>query len=222
MLEFLFLSLGLLAIWLVLFLWRTHLRHKMFWVSFFTMFFGLTEPLFVPEYWSPNTLFNLARTTGFDIESLIFSFAVGGIASVLYETFTPIKKKKIKEMGFFHWVSLLFAPLLFVPLYFLAPFNVIYSVFICLFLGSLLAILCRHDFLKPVIYGGVLFGLMYFLTILVSLIFFPTFVQSQWNLQAISGILILGVPLEEIIFAISLGSLWSTYYEHFKRVRLVQ
>jgi hypothetical protein len=32
----------------------------------------LTEPLFVPDYWNPPSLFDLARRSGFDIESVIF------------------------------------------------------------------------------------------------------------------------------------------------------
>jgi hypothetical protein len=59
-------------------------RHQkaMLWASLFTTPIGLTEPLFVPEYWSPPSLFDLARTTGFDIESQIFSFGIGGIGAV--------------------------------------------------------------------------------------------------------------------------------------------
>merc|ERR1711991_1029478 len=53
-------------------------------MSLITMPFGLTEPLFVPEYWMPPSLFDLAEKTRFDIESLIFSFAIGGIGVVLY------------------------------------------------------------------------------------------------------------------------------------------
>lgn len=37
--------------------------------------FGLTEPLFVPKYWNPPSLFDLAQRTGFGIKSLIFCFA---------------------------------------------------------------------------------------------------------------------------------------------------
>lgn len=44
--------------------------------------FGLTEPLFVPEYWMPPSLFDLALNTDFDIESLIFYFGIGGIGAV--------------------------------------------------------------------------------------------------------------------------------------------
>jgi len=70
-----------LVIWIVLFLIKKGVRKEMLWASILTAPFGLTEPLFVPEYWNPPSLFNLAAKTGFDIESLIFCFAVGGIGA---------------------------------------------------------------------------------------------------------------------------------------------
>ena len=76
--EWLTFSLILSGIWIVIFIIRPNLRKEMFWVSLFTMPFGLTEPLFVPKYWNPPSLFNLAARTGFDFESLIFSFSIGG------------------------------------------------------------------------------------------------------------------------------------------------
>jgi hypothetical protein len=59
-------------------------------ISWVTMLFGLTEPLFVPEYWAPPSLFDLANKTGFDIESLLFSFAIGGLGVVLYRLVYPM------------------------------------------------------------------------------------------------------------------------------------
>ncbi len=47
--------------------------------SFATALLGLTEPIYVPRYWTPPSLFELAQRTGFDIESLIFAFAIRGI-----------------------------------------------------------------------------------------------------------------------------------------------
>ena len=73
-----------LAIWGVIFLFHKNLRSEILIVSFWTMPLGLTEPLFVPLYWNPPSLFNLAQRTGFDIESLIFCFSIGGVGSVLY------------------------------------------------------------------------------------------------------------------------------------------
>lgn len=68
-------------------------------VSLWTSLLGLTEPLFVPEYWAPPSLFDLASRTGFDIESFIFSFAIGGIAVVIYEHFTWRRIKTTQKYG---------------------------------------------------------------------------------------------------------------------------
>ena len=77
-------SLIILALWVVIYISKKGVRKEMLKMSLITMPFGLTEPLFVPEYWFPPSLFDLAEKTGFDIESLIFSFAIGGIGTVLY------------------------------------------------------------------------------------------------------------------------------------------
>jgi len=74
--------------WVLLYLFFPSHRKAMLWVSLFTAPFGLTEPIFVPEYWAPPSLFELALRTGFDIESLIFSFGIGGVGAVLYSVIT--------------------------------------------------------------------------------------------------------------------------------------
>ena len=88
-------SLIILALWAITYLSKKGHRKEMLKMSLITMPFGLTEPLFVPEYWFPPSLFDLAKKTGFDIESLIFSFAIGGIGTVLYNL---IFKKNLAEI----------------------------------------------------------------------------------------------------------------------------
>jgi uncharacterized protein YggT (Ycf19 family) len=78
-------SLIFLLLWLLVYFFKKPFRKEMLRVSIWTMPFGLTEPLFIPQYWNPPTLFNLGQKTGFDLESLIFSFAIGGIGSVLFK-----------------------------------------------------------------------------------------------------------------------------------------
>ena len=85
-------SLLLLVVWFGLFLAKPKLRKKMLWVSGLTTTLGLTEPIFIPKYWAPLTLFDWGRRYHLDIESFIFSFAVGGIASIVYETLTKTKR----------------------------------------------------------------------------------------------------------------------------------
>lgn len=54
--AYLALSGVLLGVWLVLYLATRAVRREMVEVSLGTMLLGLTEPLFVPEYWNPPTL----------------------------------------------------------------------------------------------------------------------------------------------------------------------
>ena len=69
---------------MALYLTSPRLRGVMWRASVATTLLGFTEPLFVPTYWNPPSLFELARRTGFDIESLIFAFGIGGIGVALY------------------------------------------------------------------------------------------------------------------------------------------
>ena len=89
-------SLILIGIWgVVWFLVRRRdLRRQMIIISLWTSLLGLTEPLFVPAYWLPPSLFDLAANTGFDIESFIFSFAIGGLGFILYMLVFPIEKEE--------------------------------------------------------------------------------------------------------------------------------
>ena len=114
--------------WLGLWLLAPVSRAVMWRVSLATMPFGLTEPLFVPEYWNPPSLFDLAQTTGFDLESLVFCFAIGGVGSVLYNVLTRQRPQTMplleREPPRHRWHrAALFVPIMtFIGLYWL-PWN---------------------------------------------------------------------------------------------------
>ena len=213
-------SLILLSIWLLIWIISYKSRKEMFWVSFFTMPFGLIEPLFVPEYWNPPSLFDLAAKTGFDIESIIFSFAIGGIGAVIYETIFKVKHKKMSRHEMhskrhrFHLLALTSPVIIFLPLLFFTKLNPIYSASIAMFIGGIAAILCRPDLKRKILVGGVIFLALYFIFFMLFNLAYPGLVLEIWNLLAISGILIIGVPLEELMFAFTFGMLWSSIYEH--------
>lgn len=56
---------------------------------------------------------------------------------------------------------------------------------------------------------------LYFVYFLTLIAMFPGYIQQVWNLNAISDILIAGIPIEELMFAFAFGFFWSTLYEHF-------
>jgi hypothetical protein len=198
----------------------------MFWVSLCTMPFGLTEPLFVPKYWNPPSLFNLAGRTGFDIESLIFSFAVGSIGAVLYLSFVRMREEKMSNIEMrsrrhrFHLLALTSPVIAFLLLKIFTNLNPIYSASIAMFVGGVAAILCRPDLKKKILIGAILFLALYVISFLFFNIVYPRAVHKYWNLSAISGILVLDIPLEELMFAFTFGMMWSSVYEHIQWYKL--
>src|SRR3990170_6598517 len=143
-------SLFFLLIWIILYLSgnpslreKPAFRKEMLSISFGTMLLGFTEPLFVPEYWNPPTLFDLAQLTGFDIESLIFTFAIGGTGSVLYRVIYKknIMKMEINEMKSSRHqlhIYILFLPVpIFIVLAIFTQLNHIYCGVIAMFAGAL-------------------------------------------------------------------------------------
>lgn len=217
-------SLILLAVWLVVYfsLKSRQSRKEMLTVSWWTSLLGLAEPIFVPVYWTPPSIFDLAQKTGFDIESLIFAFGIGGLAVIIYEKIFHTKHEKISRAERhhrrhkYHLLALFSTPIIFLLLFVFTDLNPIYSTIIALIGGGLFAWYCRPDLKKKMIVSAFIFLAIYFLYFLTLIAVFPDYVEQVWNFSSISGILILGIPLEELMFAFSLGFLWSSIYEHIK------
>jgi hypothetical protein len=190
-------------------------------ISWLTMLFGLTEPLFVPGYWAPPSLFDLAEKTRFDIESFLFSFAIGGIGVVLYRLVFPAELSALSEHEKYHKRHQLHRVILFLPVaifLILAVFtslNHIYCGVIALFIGGVATLYCRPDLKAKIWVGGLLFLGFYIVYFGSLLLVFPGFVDAYWNLAALTGIKIIGIPMEELLFAFTFGMYWSGLYEHF-------
>ena len=209
-----------LAPWAAFYLAFLLQRKTMLWASAFTAPFGLTEPLFVPAYWNPPSLFDLAACTGFDIESLIFTFGIGGVGAVLYSTLTgrgtrPLASHEKHQPLHRHHYKALASPFIAFPILYLFPWNPIYPGIVAMFIGAAATIACRPDLKTKTWVGGLLF-LGYYVIFLLGLEWTaPGYIERVWNLAALSGVLVFGMPLEELAWAIAFGLYWSGVYEHF-------
>lgn len=213
-------SSALLILWLAAYAGFPRQRKEMLWASLFTTPFGLTEPLFVPSYWNPPTLFNLAQNTGFDLESLIFSFGIGGIGAILYNILTgsipvalPPADRAAPRHKLHTWA--LAVPFVLFPFLYLLRWNPIYSAIVAMGFGAIAALSCRPDLAAKISVGSVLFLAYYTLFLLGLEWTSPGYIERVWNLPALSGLEIAGLPIEELLFAMAFGAYWSSVYEHF-------
>lgn len=193
----------------------------MLWASAFTTPFGLTEPLFVPEYWNPPSLFDLAQRTGFDLESLVFCFGIGGVGAVVVNI---LRRRVARPVALgerhdrhhrFHRLVLLTPFMLFAVLVPLG-WNPIYPGIAAMAVGAALNAWCRPDLARSTAIGAFVF-LAYYAVFLAGLEFSAPdgYIERVWNLDALSGVVVGFMPLEELLFAAGFGAYWAGVYEHF-------
>lgn len=205
--------------WAVVFAARPALRRRMLWASVLTAPFGLTEPLFVPEYWNPPSLFDLAQRTGFDIESLIFCFAIGGLGVAGYGALTAAPLRRMDHLARsspqhrWHWLALVSPVIAFAGLI-LLDWNPIYPGILALVVGAVAALLCRTDLWRNTLYGGGVFLVLYAVFLLGLKWLWPGYIEAVWNLSALIDWRPAGLPLEELLFGTAFGMYWSSVFEH--------
>lgn len=181
-----------------------------------------SEVFFVPGYWLPDTIGNPKLS----VEDFIFTFAVGGIIAVIYELFM---KGKVKHQRLcdcyngeiFHGLILGIGVISIFLAYTIFKINFMYAVYIGIIVNVVLISITRPDLIKKVVYSGLLFGVLYFLFFSVFSLFVPDFIK-HWNLENLSGIIFVGVPLEEILWAIGTGSLLGPIYEYLLSIKLIE
>lgn len=210
----------LLPVWAVLFWLRPDKRKEMLIVSLLTGFAGpLSELWYLQDYWNPET-FN-GWPIGF--EDYLFGFGIGGIASVAYEVFSRRYYMRKKDHRY-KWLSFLLP----VSIAFLALFNVLFFSGINSIYASIIAFLAvaavfiffRPDLARDALLSGLVMGLLMFLGYMFFLAVFPEAIERFWQLKNLSGVLVRGVPIEELLWAFGLGMIMGPAYEFFTGRRL--
>lgn len=209
----------LFSFWLLVFWARKDLRKEMVWASMWGMPFGLVELLLVPVYWNPDSLFGLIKKYGVGIESFIFLFTVAGLASVLYQFFQKKQRPKPMQGEHVHFWLLIFVVLAFVTLSVIFPVRVIYNLMIAGAAGAAIIAYLRRDLWKQICASAFIFSFFYFGIFVAVNSLFRGFIEQAYTLENTWGILIVGIPLEEIAVVFFVGAFWSVVYEYANNQR---
>jgi hypothetical protein len=211
-------SIFFLLVWLILFLRRKDLRKEMIIMSLLVAPMGpLSEFFYLRDYWQPE-LFN-GWVVG--LEDLIFGFTIGGIAAVLYEEVFGrkyVKRHLPKHLGWMFAVSIAGVVLMIVGNLILGFNSVYVSIFIFLVVGVTI-VASRQDLLKKAIYSGFLMGILMLIFYIFFTFVFDGVIQKWWHLKNLSGILVLGAPLEELLWGFGWGFIAGPAYEFVNGLR---
>jgi hypothetical protein len=221
MYGYLFASMGCTLVWLVFYVRAApQSRPVIVRLSALTALAGFAEPLFIPDYWNPPTLFDLGQRTGFDIESFLFNFSSGGNAVAIYAAIRSKAQRSLDKVlqaddRARHRLTLLVFPVAFFGLVVVTDINAVYIVMIAVAVGFLVTCMVRPDLMEPIIISGLLFTGLYFAICVTFNALYPGFLLNVWNLGVLSGVMFVGVPLEEILFAFAYGIVVACFAEHF-------
>ncbi len=195
------------------------MRREMLWASLLGLPFGLIDYFLVPEYWHPESLFGLMKQYGVGIESFLFFSLMAGVVSVIYEFLADRKTKRIKGRRELHLLPLLLGAICFFGLTLFFPAKAIYNFMAAGLVGVLAVIWLRRDLLKQAVASALIFVLFYFVVLFLTFQIFAGVVTNFYNLENMWGILILGIPLEELAVAFFAGAFWSVLYEYVRSYR---
>lgn len=208
-----------LPLWSVLFFGRKDLRREMLIVSLLIGIAGpVSEYWYTQDYWQPQTF----TGTVAGLEDFLFGFFVGGIASAIYEGAFGRRFAKRKDRSHhWSWFLLPMVALLIFSLNLLVSIglNSIYASVITFIGAAGVMVYYRRDLLVDSLMSGLLVGAIMFLGYLVFLSIFPQAVHRWWFLNNISGILVAGIPIEELMWAFGWGMFAGPVYEFFAGLR---
>lgn len=206
------------AVWLALFFLRKDLWRELLTMS---VVGGLLAPgalIYLPDYWNPE---HIVGDFPLGIEDFLFAFFIAGIGGVLYEVATRrvhtlcvcrrVPRRRI--------IGIIVAAIavLGVSVYGF-KMNSIYANYLAF--GFLFAYILyfRRDLLWQSLASGTAVALLMFLFYQIWIVLYPGIIEHWWNLAEISGILIVGVPLEELLWGLSWGMAGGALYEYARGI----
>lgn len=195
-------------------------------ISFIFGIGGLfVDPIYALDWWNALTL----TGTMPGIESFLFGFGTAGIASVIFmEVFNKkikIEKrsKKQKEYSNKKLLSIILSvALLFFGSFFLLGTNSFQASFPALLIPTFVIWFNRKDLIWNSIVSGFLLMMISFTFYLIPELFNPGWLATAWNFEILSGITILGVVVEDLVWFFMIGMLIGPLYGYSQEAKLIK
>jgi len=165
------------------------------------------------------------------IENFIFAFSLTGVAAVAYEVIVgrrlaPIRRKHLGGKHPLNWISTLIIvlggwTLISASALYLFPINSVYAFMIGGLLVATYIIADRHDLLLDAIFSGLFLAILVFgLEQIFFVHIFPETATTFWQTERLSGFLLGGLPVEEIIWIAIVGLSVGPVYEFVRNYKI--
>jgi Lycopene cyclase len=207
--------------WVFCFILGRSYRPEIRWGTLIAAPMALTSILFIPQYWTPPSLFDLDQKIRVGIEDFLWAAAVGGIASAVGEILLAEKLAAVRQSRHRrHYGPFFLVVAIFVALELWHLDKTMINMIVSFAVGAMVLAYLRPNLIPLMLVSTASFALLYFLLFLCVLFLYPEFVERFYNRPNLLGIYLCGVPIEEILFAATGGAIWSVAYEYVHGYRL--
>ncbi|MCB9805773.1 hypothetical protein H6775_01270 [Candidatus Nomurabacteria bacterium] len=218
--SYLVLTLPFLIIWVIIFIFKKGLRKEMLIVSSITAIIGpISEIIYFRDYWFPESMFSIfLGSFPVMVEDLLFGFAIGGIAAVIYNFIFNIELVKKRVSTKFKSLRLVSIVMIVLVVLILIGVNSIFASSVAFLSGGLYVLIRRRDLLI----NSLVSGTFMMVTVFVCYYFLYHFIFSNpseilskgWYLYGTSlGTTLFNIPVSELVWAFSWGFLAGPIYE---------
>lgn len=207
--------------WVILFLFRKDYRKEMIFMSLVIGIGSLVTAYlwWTIDWWRPETI----TSTRVGIEDFLLGFSNGGIAAVLYGVIYKKRlSKRIKKTNnteAFNICLILFFIIAF--LFWGLNITSFWASTIAMIIAAVYILCTRRDLFFNALASGILMAIVSLPSYYVFIWLFPGFIDKTWMSQYLSGIVITGIPLEDLIFYFLFGFIIGPFYEYWQNKRLV-
>ena len=172
--------------------------------------------VFVPTYWNPVRILRLP----IGIEDVLFSFANGGLVWLLVSVWTSGIRLSIDSATVAkRWLAVTAAFTLLLVVVARSGVPVMHAGLVgaAVILGAMLW--HRRAYWPLVVRGAIAFSVLYGAVLFASLQIWPD-ALSQWDTRVLSGIVFLGAPVEEMVWALAYGAVYPIVMAFFLEARM--
>ncbi|MEA2020533.1 MAG: lycopene cyclase domain-containing protein [Patescibacteria group bacterium] len=201
-----------LPFWVFLFIRKEHRKEILIMGLIFGVAAVVIEHAYAKwDYWHPVYIFPKVP-----FEDFLYGVVYGGISSELYEIFWKVKDSEFPRhetyKEFFLLGILLVAGTFWLLVDTLAlnsiTAHIVPPIIVGIIVGSL-----RKELVKFQLFNGVVIALLTFGVFKLLFLIYPGMIEKYWMLENLSGVFVLQVPVEELLFAFAVGFGASCFYE---------
>lgn len=169
------------------------------------------------DYWHPTYLFPV-----FHLEDFLYGFFFGGLCTQIYFFFFETKERATKNHHpIFGLIALILSILSFVLITDILKFNSIIAHIIPPLLIGIYIAYKNPRTVKIQLLAGLFSTIVTLVVFWGVLLINPHAVTEIWYLNNLTGVLILRIPLEEYLFAFSLGFGISLFHEFISGKQII-